>query len=305
VAIKNNRDRLLILLLITLFIGACSGGGNDTNNEDGDAILEANEGPSLSSENIKEVLGQIPSPIEISLLLTESDTEYDPALPNDAVNVSKYNSSFQKAVNLGIYASDLGYTNIYRQHQDGINYVDAIRDLTNDLNIGHFFDFQVIKRLASNGNNLDSLLMITTQDFNDINNYLQEQNRSNTSVLLLSGGWIEAMHILCAVTEKTADRQELLEKIGEQKIILDDLVVLLDAFKGTSPQIADFHADMSKLSKAYENVSIQYTYEKSTSKVVDGMLVIEDESSSNVTITEEDFEQIKSAISTIRNQIVG
>ena len=96
-----------------------------------------------------------------------------------------------------------------------------------------------------------------------------------------------------------------MEKIGEQKIILDDLIVLLDAFKGTSPQIADFHTEMLSLGKAYENVSIQYTYEKSTSKVVDGMLVIEDETTSTVTITEEDFEQIKSAISTIRNQIVG
>lgn len=300
--LKKKRNLIALILAIPLILNGC---GGSEEQKTGDAILESNEGPTLSNENIKEVLGQIPSPIEISLLLTESQSEYDPTLPNNSDNLARYNSSFKKAVNLGIYASDLGYTNIYQQHQDGISYVDAIRDLTNDLNIGHFFDFQMIKRLASSGNNLDSLLMVTTQDFNDINEYLQEQGRSNTSVLLLAGGWLEAMYILCSVTDQTDDKAALLEKIGEQKIILDDLMVLLDAFKATSAPIGDFHNEMKVLKDAYENVSIQYTYEKSTSKVVDGMLVIEDETSSSVTITEEDYNKIKTAINAVRNKIVG
>jgi hypothetical protein len=46
--------------------------------------------------------------------------------------------------------------------------------LANDLSIGQFFDFTTIAKLATNSKNLDSLLLITTQNFNSINSYLQE-----------------------------------------------------------------------------------------------------------------------------------
>ena len=78
-----------------------------------------------------------------------------------------------------MYGTDLGYTNIYEQNQDGVKYMASIKELADGLNIGQFFDIETIGRLATNSKNLDSLLLITTQNFNSINHYLQTQNRSN------------------------------------------------------------------------------------------------------------------------------
>ena len=78
------------------------------------------EGPTISEEVIGEILQQIPSPLEISMLLKESGKKYNASYLNPAENRSKYNSNYQKALNLGVYGTDLGYTNIYEQNQDGV-----------------------------------------------------------------------------------------------------------------------------------------------------------------------------------------
>ena len=135
------------------------------------------------------------------MMLKQSGSKYKNSILNSPDNLSKYNSNYKKALNMGIYGADLGYTNIYGQNMDGVQYLSAIKSLADDLNIGQFFDIATIAKLAANSNNLDSLLLVTTQNFNAINHYLQTENRSNLSILLLVGGWIEAMEIMCQVAE--------------------------------------------------------------------------------------------------------
>src|SRR5688500_16085180 len=130
-------------------------------------------GPSISEEVIGDILQSIPSPLEISVLLKESGKKYNSGYLNSADNTSRYNSNYKKALNLGVYGTDLGYTNIYEQNQDGVKYMASIKELANGLNIGQFFEIETIGRLATNSNNLDSLLLITTQNFNKINHHLQ------------------------------------------------------------------------------------------------------------------------------------
>src|SRR5688572_16327928 len=130
-----------------------------------------NEGPSISEEVIGSILEQIPSPLEISMLLKESGKKYNASYLNSPDNTSKYNSNYKKALNLGVYGTDLGYTNIYEQNQDGVKYMASIKSLADGLNFGQSFDIETIGWLATNSKNLDSLLLITTQIFNSINHY--------------------------------------------------------------------------------------------------------------------------------------
>ncbi|MTI21027.1 hypothetical protein E1176_08345 [Fulvivirga sp. RKSG066] len=224
---------------------------------------------------------------------------------NSPDNISKYNSNYRKALNLGIYGTDLGYTNIYEQNQDGLDYMTAIKELADGLSIGQFFDIETIGRLATNSKNLDSLLLITTKNFNSINHYLQEQNRANLSVLLLTGGWMEAMHITCQVSVKDPSNKELQEKIGEQKIILENIVLLLSYYKDVDANMASLLSDMKELQDEYENIEIIKTYKESTFEIVDGVMVIKDNSSSEIKITQENVENIKNIISSVRKKVIS
>lgn len=298
--------RIITTGLVLALLTGC-GSGNTTKEQEFMAALDTTETnePSISKELIGNVLQSIPSPLEISVLLKESGKKYNPAYLNSADNLPKYNSNFKKALNLGVYGTDLGYTNIYEQNQDGVKYMTSIKGLADDLNIGRFFDIEMIGRLATNSQNLDSLLLITTQNFNSINHFLQNESRENLSVLLLTGGWLEAVNIVCQVSAANPENKQLQETIGEQKIILENIMLLLSFYKETDQNMASLLEDMQKLKDAFEKVSITYTYKESTFEVVDGVMVIKDNSTSTINITNEDVKNIGGIIQNIRTKVIS
>lgn len=297
--------RIVITGLILVLLSSCG-----PKKPDEQAFLESldsakTEGPTISEEVIGDILQRIPSPLEISMILKESGKKYNVNYLNPADNRSKYNSNYKKALNLGIYGTDLGYTNLYEQNQDGVKYMEAIKEMADGLNIGQFFDIETVGRLATNSKNLDSLLLITTQNFNSINHYLQTQNRANLSVLLLTGGWVEALHITSEVAQANPGNKDLQETIGEQKIILENIMLLLSFYKESDQNMAALLADMEELKKVFDKVKITYIYKESTFEIVDGVMVIKDNSSSTIEITKEDIDSIKSVTDKIRNKIIS
>ncbi len=298
--------RILTAGLLVALLAAC---GSDKKAEDDKFLQDLDsaktEGPAISDEVISGILQSIPQPLEISMLLKESGKKYNASYLNSPDFTSKYNTNYKRALNLGIYGCDLGYTNIYEKNQDGVKYMAAIKEMADGLNIGRFFDIETIGRLATNSKNLDSLLLITTQNFNDINHYLQTQNRSNQSVLLLVGGWLEALHITGEVAVSNPENKELRETVGSQKIILSQIIQLLQYYKDTDESMASLLTDMQELEKAFQKVNITYTYKESTFEIVDGVMMIKDNSTSTIEISNEDLAAIKAATSAIRNKIIS
>src|SRR6185369_2259890 len=295
---------VIIGLVAAVLLAACGKSKKPDEQAFLNSLDSAKKGPSIDEEVIGSILQQIPSPLEISVLLKESGTKYNFALLNSPDNLSKYNSNYKKALNLGVYGTDLGYTNIYQQNQDGIKFLASIKQLANELNIGQFFDLETISRLAGNSKNLDSLLLITTQNFNEINRYLQTQGRANLSVLLLTGGWLEAMQITCQVAGKDPKNKELREKIGEQKIILEQIVLLYSFYK-EDENMASLLKDLEELKGAFDKINITYTYKESTMEVVNGVAVIKDNSTTTIDITEKDVQNITQITNSIRNKIAS
>jgi hypothetical protein len=294
--------KLLILAVAFAFLSC---GGKKADDQDFQSSLDSLKNiPKIDEELVNGILQQIPSPLEISSILKESGSKYEAGILNSDNNLPKYNNNFSKALNLGVFGTDLGYTNIYEQSKDGIKFLAAIKSLANDLNIGQFFDIETIGRLASNSKNLDSLLLITTQNFNDINSYLQNQSRSQISVLLLTGGWIEAMQIVCQVAAKNPSNKELAEKIGEQQIILEQLVLIFELFKD-DPNMASLLKDLTDLKAAYANIKIVTEHKPSTMKIVDGVAVITDNSTTTINITPENVQEITQIVNTLRTKIIN
>ena len=292
------------LLIIVVVIYSCNSGKN----KEAEAFLEdldsvSIETPEISEEVITSLMAQIPSPLEISVLLKESGVGYDKSILNSYDNSSNYLTSSQKAINLGIYGTDLGYTNVFEENLEGLKYLNTVKGLADDLRIGQFFDLETIGRLATSSKNLDSLLMLTTKNFNSINHYLQTQRRANLSVLLLTGGWLEALHITCQVVSKNPNT-DLNEKIGEQKITLESIMLLLSFFAETNDDIKSLLEDMTSLKSVFDKVEIVYTYQESTVEIVDGVMVIKDNSSSTINITDEIVEEITNSTKELRSKFI-
>ena len=297
--------RILITGLFLVVFGACGSGNKSEDQAFADALENTELEPQVISGEVNEILNRIPSPLEISVLLKASGKKYNAAFLNSPDNLSRYNTNHKRALNLGIYGTDLGYTNIYEQSQDGIKYMSSIKDIANELNIGQFFEMETIGRLVSNSNNLDSLLLITTQNFNTINQYLQSQNRSHLSVLFLTGGWLEALHITCEVARTNPENAQLHETIGGQKIILENIIHLLSFYTDNDRNMASLLTDMEALKQSFDKVNITTTYKPSTFEVIDGVMVIKDNSSSTIEITQADIDNIRSTTQNIRTKIIS
>jgi len=293
------------LLAIFLLLWACDSkkGPSKEDFEENLADVEENV-VDISDDNIRNIINSIPSPLEISFIIHDAGILYDKSMLNSGDNVSKYNTNDKKALNLGIYGTDLGYTDIYGQNQDGIEYLSAIKDLADELSIGQFFDFELIRSLTESKGNLDSLLLVTSDNFNRINDHFQEQNRSNLSVMLLFGGWIESLHLTCQVATSQSGNAELKDRVGEQKIILENMLILIDFYVKNNGTLDELEGDIAKLKEAYDKVEILYTYEESTSEIVDGVLIITDNSSSKVIIDNSTIKEITKTVASIRNKII-
>lgn len=257
----------------------------------------------LTSELALGVIRSIPSPIEMSVLIKEVGAKYSPAILNSTTNSQNYNTNAKRAMNMGIYGADLGYINIYNQKQDAITYLNSITGLAEELKIGHFFDISTLKRMATNSSNLDSLLYISTSNFEKMNNYLQEQNRGNLSTFMLLGGWIEALHIATEVA-KNNKSQKLIEKIGEQKVVLDQLMLLFDIYKA-DPSAAEISPMLKDLKVSYDKVLITQEYREPTITEVNGIMMVTDNSVTKISVSPDLILEISNKAKNVRNKIIG
>jgi predicted Zn-dependent protease with MMP-like domain len=288
-----------------LALTSCGSGGSNESALGSDTLKADSTNiatPSLSQEAVEGIVKTIPSPIETSVIIKKSGGEYNKNILNPTENSKNYSSSYKRALNLGVYGADLGYINIYEKNKESLYYLQSVKEMADGLNIGQFFDFETIKRMASSNKNADSLLNITTDNFNKINDFLFQQNRSDQSVLILLGGWIEGLNIMCETAVKSKNTK-LYEKVGEQKIVIDQLVLLIANYESDA-NIKDLSMGLKNLRGLYEKVEITYTYKESKMEIVDGIPTIVDKSESKVNITEAQIVEIARVTKELRDKII-
>jgi hypothetical protein len=179
----------------------------------------------LSEELIGGVVQNISSPVEMAALIKSTGVEFSQKVLNNTDKTSDYNTGFKRALNLGVYSADLGYINMFDKTNIVVSYLMAVKTMAEGIKVGQFFDFNALKRMATNSNNLDSLMEISVSSMNKMDSYLREQNRSNVSALIVAGAWIEGLYIASNVIEQT-NNQELTNRIAEQKEIVDILLII-------------------------------------------------------------------------------
>lgn len=283
----------------------CSGGGNKSISDDieiPDSIF--NDKPlMISKEAMEDIIDNISSPVEMAALLKSTGVPFSQKLLASTNRVDDLNTNFKQALNLGVYGCDLGYLNMYEKTGSVINNMTAIKTLSDNLRIGQFFDFSTIKRLATNNENLDSLMYISVSSFNNMDEYLRQSNRGNISALIVTGMWIEGMY-LAAQVAKTTPQDEIVERIADQKLVLNDLILILKNYKSDS-SFADLIGEIEKIKKEYEAVKITYEMGEPEAKEVDGMLIIVQNDKQHIDISDETLASIIGSIENVRNNIIN
>jgi hypothetical protein len=188
---KSNLFRLLMVLAIGSMI-ACGGQKNDTTNESAEFDAAKEE----LKESIEEVVYNIPSPAELPYMLEATGADFNGSFVNSKEYVDKYKSTFDKAaLNLGIYAGDIGYLSSYSQTQDALEYLQAAKELADYLGVVEAVDEVVLQRFEENIDQRDSLYTIINNAIDNVDKYLVTEQRNRVAALVTTGSFIEGLYL--------------------------------------------------------------------------------------------------------------
>ncbi len=287
-----------LLLLTAIFFLASCGQRSSENLEVNMDEVDVGE-LQISSETMNEIIQNIASPIEVAALISALNVPYSTSYLADPESLSTNTTSFEMAYSLGALSADLGYLNMYEKTGTAVNFLSSINRLADALQIGQFFDFATIKRLATSSSDLDSLLFISVNSFNNMDDYLRETERSNLSALMITGVWVEGLYLATQVALENSN-EDLKSMIGEQKLILNDLLLILNNYKNEET-IVRYINDLQKIKSVYDQVRITYEVGEPETIEKDGMLIVVQSESSHVSMSDETLRKIIEVTQEVRN----
>ncbi len=298
--LKNSS--LCLVLLGSLLWVSCSENSPNTTLEENISDIKVDLDTILDGRVTKNILKSIPSPVEINTYILHAEAKYHKDYLSDVDHADDYITTYKKSLNLGVYSADMAYINLHKKYRDAFSYFNVVRKLTSDLNISTLFDLKKLKYYAENMHDNDSLVFVLAKDFDFMVNYLNEHNKSNTAVLMISGGFIESLNIARNVYLKEKN-QELRTKILEQKMVITDILLVLEPFK-TDDSFNELYQMIAELETKYQKVQLNKNQGETSYHEQDGVLVIDDSSSSEVSCDEQDLDEILNQINKIRSFII-
>jgi hypothetical protein len=241
--------KFIIILGVIMVLTACK----SSRKEASDASA-AGEGPKAKEDVIQNLAGYpIPTSYEITDMLQKAGASYILSLSNPANKVGNYISSAEKALNLGIYGSDLSYASTYMMKQETMQYLESSKRLIDELQISTTFNLDYADRVENNLDSRDSLINIISESFYDTWESLVDNNKDKLAVLVVCGSYIEGLYIATQIAATAADNSQFLEIIAHQKNSLNELIGVIEPIK-EDVDVEVIYKGLVDLSKIFENV---------------------------------------------------
>ncbi len=222
---------------------------------------------------------KFPSPMEVYTVLLDNGVKFNSEFLNDVANVKNYTTTEKLAINLGTYSADLAYCSIYHKNQETMNYFAINKSIAEKLGLDVGYNKEFVERIQNNLDNTDSLIILTSNSYNDLVNFLESQNQANLLPYIIFGEWIESMYITVNSTNTYSVDNISVNIVAEQSLLFENIY---DYF--TESNIDKNSPELYK--------DVEDLYE----------LYIELYNNDTEQISEKQFKDIKAKVSEIRNK---
>lgn len=290
---------LFVSLMATIILGfaSCSRTGEDKEQNS----KEFNEAGAATKERIDEVAANIPPPSEIPYLLQATGAEFNQGLVNSREKVDQYTSHKDKAaLNLGVYAADIGYLTSYDKTQEAIDYLTACKTLSDDLGLIGTFDAELLEKFEKNISNKDSLTRLLDRTMKESQNYMKDASRNKLSSLVVAGSFIEGLYIATGLIKSypknilPEDNRNLIltplmRVVLDQKKSVSEMVKMLEASEQTEMVMA-ITADFKALEETYQDLNIEEQIKNNRADLV---------------LSDKNLEGITNLVEKIRKRVTG
>jgi len=253
---KQSIKKALILSFTTLLMTQC--GGND------DVIDNTNKSTDNTSQAVSSSI-EIdttdydyefipPSPIQIASILRKANMPYEDGLTNPTENADKYASQYKQSLNFGVYACDLAYCVTNNKSTEAAAYLKTVKDMSSKVGLSAVFDNEsLIKRFENNIGNQDSVMSLLFDIQMLTDDYIQDNELRDLSVIYFTGAWVEGMNIGTHTIVGNTDHK-ISVLLSEQMTIAESIIRGLRAVENPSNDLVDLTDHIEEVVDAYHNL---------------------------------------------------
>ncbi len=216
---------LIAFVASAALVSSC---GNNKSEGHDHAVSDTLKTDTLHAEKAaesNEIMYLVPAPGEMLRFIKENTGKVNKntSFLNPHDNVKNYADLKSKALNFGIYSCDLSYSSIFEIGGEALNYMKVVKKLGDNIGVSSIVQPEMIKRIEANISHPDSLEYLSNDIYLSSFEYLQESEQGPTLAMVIAGGYIESLHIVCSITKFEA-KSPAIARIAEQKYTLDNII---------------------------------------------------------------------------------
>ena len=283
-----------VIVLLAVFLAGCSQPTAEEKPQEETLVIGGYDA-SVDAQDIY----QMPTPNELFQIVQVFSGEGQKQMMSPAKHVQRYATTGKKALNFGVYATDLVYASTYKITSEVVRYYLTCKKLGADLGLATSFSDEDFMRLEKNLVSGDSLDVISNGAYERAYRRLQDERMGPTLALVLTGGWVESMHLVARQVIHPDAEDPLVQRVAEQKAGLDHLIEMMDQFK-SDPAVLEMQGKLIKVRDVYDTFPVVRSKHKGKSP--SGRPVLGDDVL--VVITPEGFKQLMAALETLREDII-
>jgi hypothetical protein len=295
--------RLLSFALILIIIGAaaCKHEGKSVTFTPNFSTYRSDSSGVMHLIEKQETYYGLLTPIEVCAIFNRLGVPYNNAALNPVSNRDLYLSSSKASINTGIYGVDFGYLKMFGLGQEVIDYMIAIKDMSNKLGIPEALLTDPIKKVQKDMSDADTVTAMMEKAYKDIENHLRQTGRESTVGLMVMGGWVEAMYIATQLVYNPANPDpEVVQKIAEQKYTLTSLLSFMKNYY--DDPVVVYYTKKLKYLQNYFN-SFEIYFEKGDLEIDTTRQVLRS-SGAKMTVSVETLNSIRDYVAKLRSEMV-
>ena len=219
------KNKIIYLSFLLLF--SCS-----SNSEKNIVIEEVEDDTTVIENNILETIYySIPSPLETTILLKEKGPKFSKDLLFPTIELKNISQKQHVALLLGVLSTDLNYAMIYEKQSETNQLLEQVIDLAKLINLSSVINDETKNRIDQNINNKDSMQIIISDTFWEIDNSLKSNENHDLAALLVTGGWIQGLYLASGLSVLDSTNKAIEDIIADQKIVHENLINLATSFE--------------------------------------------------------------------------
>jgi len=284
---------------ILFLLSACK--NNQGNEQNMEQFKYADEDAMTSIEVTKSFVFLFPSPGEVLERFYEADISYMGELLHPSRQSDKYLTSKDKALNLGVYISDMAYSAMFSRTNETVDYLKTIQRLSSEIDISNNVFESLIERAEGSIGDRDSMVVIGNEVFYNMVEFLETGGKEHTVAVISCGAYVEAMYLALNSVDEFNEDDPVIKQIAELKYPMENLKNQAESVSN-DPGMESIVNYLNMLDEVFQELQKE-SMETTAKQTGKGTLTLS--GGPEIELNEDNFSDLKSRVFEIRESIVG